>query len=339
MDKRLVTCDHNYLNISVRNTKTNEDILAKYQETRSTVIIENPNEHYLAVVRFEIPLNLVPIFNLKYIANDPANPLIYSVTLKNGVNELQVFLLNNQSNGNVGIYTIQSFIDIVNIAINTGATALGMDIPLVSFDPKSQLCTIYFTNNANWLGDANTAVWQLWFNKPLFDKFAQFYVQIPFGYNGPNGKFAKYYVQDNFNGNYITVGANPGYYMTQEFPFVSQWDEVASIVIVSTKIPVNKEDISLRGDNGNNILISAISDFIPIRYGSLSRERYTIEYTPESFILLDMNSNMPLRTFDFQVYYVDLDGILYPLYLAPYSRMSLKLGFFKKSLFSNAWTN
>jgi hypothetical protein len=335
-DKRLNVTDNNYLNITVRND-TNNIVLAKYDETRSKVLIDNPSDYYLSVNRFDLPVGAIPIFNFKHQNNDRALPGIYSVTMVNLTNsppEHQEYFINNM-NG-TGVFIIQTFIDMANTAINTACGIVGiLDIPVIFFEPTTQLISIEFSNSANWLGNHLTANWQLWFNFQAFNKFAQIYVEAPFGYNGPTGKSFKVVVKDNYNGNF-----NGTYYdMSQEFPWVSQWTDVSMIVFTTSKLPVNKENLAAKQSNGNPIEISVITDFIPFKTNSLSEERTTLTYNANPARLIDLIGNLPIRSFDIQAFYVDNDGIFYPIYLQPSYSMSIKLAFYKKSLYSNAWNN
>lgn len=331
-DPRLLNYDNVYLNIINRN-RTNLPILARYEETRSKAIITNPSEYFLGVVSFDLPIGTIPIFKVKYL-ND--TDLIYSFTVKNGVLEYQQYFQNTLDVGD-DIFIIQDFLDIANNAIAAACAVVGLpDVPVIYFEPTTQLMTIQFSDNANWLGDFNTATWQLWANFPAFDKFAQLQAEAPYGYNGPNGKSFRYVVKNNFSGNY-TPGV--GYSMVQEFPYVSQWSDLGSIVFATNRLPVNKEDISFRADTGNSAQFSILYDYLPNRYGDVQTERINVTYKQDQPRLINLVSSDPLRSFDIQVFYVDLEGKIYPLYIQPENRFVIKLGFFKKSMFSNAWTN
>lgn len=131
---------------------------------------------------------------------------------------------------------------------------------------------------------------------------------------------------------------------TQEFNSLFLWNSLKSIVITSSSIPVTNEFLPSIPFNDNGISQGSIfvatqnqfrkivSDFEPqIVEGTDSRS--TIQYLPTAeYRRIDLKGKTPLTTFDVQIYWVDQNGLFYPLYLIPFSNsISIKFLFEKKS--------
>lgn len=101
------TPEHTYLNISIpHDDSTPEKVtlpsLAQYSDNRTLDIIENPQDHYLSVVRFSIPTDEIPI--------DVVQPLIAAVPstinppLQNNPNKLKMSFTLQYNNINLQTY-------------------------------------------------------------------------------------------------------------------------------------------------------------------------------------------------------------------------------------------
>jgi hypothetical protein len=349
MDTRLAIPDNQYLNIRIYNSSKNNRLNVEYQETRNSPVISDPSQYYMSVMRFSLPLGAIPLFRFKFYNNDPAQGSIYSITIVNGALESKQQLVFNLPNlsGRYSIYQVQQIIDMVNIAIEDGCLAVGIaaPYPYAFFRPETQLITMHFPDDPNWVSTYApgnppfiiTSPYQLWMNYECYNLFRSLQIlYLSTDYDPPNGKAYYVVVQDLLNGNY-TPGS--GYNMPEEFPTVAAWSDIVSIVFTTSLIPINKEAIAVRLASGDSISLSIITDIILERTSTLGIERTDLLYIADPLRLIDMKSSLPLRSFDFQVYYTDSEGVFYPAILEPSSICTLKMGFFKKSLYSNSWNN
>lgn len=328
VDVRIQNPDNIYVDIQLSNDSADAIKIAQYSTTRSNPIVTKANDYYLAVARFEIPNNDIPLFIFK--------DNTYALTMVNGGVSSKVFLQYTTSPGSIknSIYSIQSFLDSLNDAITTACGNVGIaEIPRVYLDRNSQLQGIKFSDNANWLGAATTPVWQMWMNWELFYFFQTIQVYFTGAFNPPTGLAYRIIVKDNYDGNYI-VGT--GYNMTQDTPLLSLYISVLNIIIATTTLPVNAELIAIKqGDSSSSF--NTIADFAPGQLANYSDNFTPYIYNPAFYRLVDLLSNAPLNKLDFQIYYTDADGNVSPLYLLPSQKMTIKFVFVKKSLYNNEY--
>lgn len=331
-DIRLQNPDNVYVDVQLVNPSPDNVMIAQYSTTRSNPIISKANDYYLAIARFEIPNNDIPLFIFKDNS--------YAVTMINGGVSSKVFLQYVTPPGNISksVYAVQTFLDSLNDAIATACANVGIaEVPKAYFSRTTQLQGIKFSDNANWLGDALTPVWQMWMNWELFYFLQTMQVYFLGQFDPPDGRAYRIIVKDNFDGNYIaSPAANAGYNMTQETPLLSLYISIMNIIIATTSLPVNAELIALKkGDSSSTF--NTIADFAPGQVANFSDNFTPYIYNPAFYRLIDLLSGAPLNKLDFQIYYTDADGNVSPLFLLPSQRLTIKFIFVKKSLYNNEY--
>lgn len=328
-DVRLQSPDNVYVDVQLTNESADNIMIAQYSTTRSNPILEKANDYYLAIARFEIPNNDIPLFLFK--------DNTYSLTMVNGGVSSKVFLEYTAAPGNLSrsIYTVQEFIDSLNRAITTSCGNVGIaEIPRVYLNRSNQLQGIKFSDNANWLGAGTTPVWQIWMNWELFYFFQTMQVYFSGAFNPANGLSYRILVKDNYDGNYV---AGIGYNMTQETPLLSLYISVLNIIIATTSLPVSAELVAIKkGDTSSTF--NTVADFAPGQLANFSDNFTPYIYNPQFYRLVDLLSNSQLNKLDFQIYYTDADGNVSPLYLLPTQKMTIKFIFVKKSLYNNEYS-
>jgi hypothetical protein len=328
VDSRLQSPDNVYLDVQVVNNNPNEVAIAQYSTTRSSPIITKANDYYLAIARFQIPNNNIPLFLFKEDT--------YAVTMANGAASSKVYLQYNAPPGNISraIYTIQEFLDSLNDAIVIACANVGIgQVPKVFLNRNNQLQSITFSDNANWLGLGIIPLWQMWMNWELFYFFETMQVYYAGNYDPVDGKAYRILVKDNYDGNYT---AGTSYVMSQETQLLSLYISVFNIVVATTTLPVSAELISIKsGDSSASF--NTVTDFTPGQLANYSDNFTPYIYNPQFYRLVDLLSNCSLNKLDFQIYYSDADGNVSPLYLLPSQRMTMKFIFVKKSLFNNEY--
>ena len=292
---------------------------AYYNEDRTQPLIDNPGQYYLSIIRFSIPATRIPIL----IFQDN----FFSVTLSYGGNDSQVFLqyvpFNNFDPSDRSVIYFQQMMDSINNALNTAINTL-VGAPTTetikffytastdSFDftfPKS-----YVTNNI-----------KFYMNNNLYYKFIV-YNALYNGLNAPNGKIYQIVLQDTYNNTYDTNN-----YITRESSGTTYMFSIDKIVITTT-MPINKENISSVTSDGNPIFANILTDFI-VNTSTTSNAVSPIIYNPSAqFRYIDIKSNIELRNINYQIFYQFKDRTLYPLSLIPGESVNIKFMFIRKEL-------
>jgi hypothetical protein len=195
--------EHIYYNISLFNN-TNVNIPCQFSEIRSSAIINNPDEYHLAVARFLVPMQTMPLL-LWPVTTPVSNPPLpnnnfyaVSMTYTVGSNAESapetVFLryagsysFNPSIIVNYPMYSYQEFIDAINIGIATATSrliaaaainsvTLSFNRPWLSFNPPNTLLT--FNCDVSMLsataGPPPITVVKLYFNTQLFQYLKAF---------------------------------------------------------------------------------------------------------------------------------------------------------------------
>jgi len=329
--------DNVYYNVTKSN-ETNKPILASYFETFAIPLLDIANNFIFTVVRMKMPSSSIPIF----IFQDNQ----YIVTVQHPTGTLHqapvVYIPQNNVNTvpeNRFIFSYNAFIEMVNVAINTAATAAGLtppDIPFIVYNPVTKLFELY-ASTAGWTGPAPH---RLWFNSKLFNYFSAFdafsngYVENPVN----PIDFCNYQIKirDTIT-NVLPIGTLPTPYsgiemikVTAEYDILFSWTDAARILIVSQSFPNNPENIGSRDQSGRTVTESILVDF---EIGTLPTFKEYIFYNnqysyPTRWV--NLLSNGPLKTFGFTVYWQSNSGEKYPLYLNPLYELSLKIQFTRK---------
>lgn len=360
-----------YYNLTYYNSST-VPVVANYNETRTSSLLTNPADYYLSVVRFSIPGNLIPINVMQALPfpNTDPNVLEYAVTLtRNGTTSSPIFLNWNTGYAITAApqravftavnpkqvptdpyyfnYSYQQFIDMVNTALAAAYTALPdkgttTQPPYMTFDSDTGLFSMFaqqtYFQNADPNNSGNLLIW---FNTPLYTFFPSFHIKY--------GGFTPTVPEQNFaivikNNNNNTPSSPTGYYqMVQEYPTLFSWNSLQSISFRSNSIPVLQEAASgisaasgqsLQGSVSGN-QIAFVTDFEP--YNDAARAgvfRERIQYYPQAeYRLTDLIGTTPLSVIDLQLYWTDLSGDVYPIYIPPGDDFSVKILFRKKSFY------
>ncbi len=118
------------------------------------------------------------------------------------------------------------------------------------------------------------------------------------------------------------------YQMEQEFPTLFLWNDLESIVVTAIGLPVRGE--YLPPINGQNNQIPILTDFQPLITAG-PEVRSNIQYFPSGpYRLIDMESNVPLKSLGIQLYWTNHNNDLFPIYLSPGRNASIKLLFQRK---------
>lgn len=121
------SADHVYFNVIMNNTSAINLMIAQYSQTSTIPILDNPSEYYCSIIRFDVPVEQIPIF----IFADNT----YSVTISNAGVDYQTFLAyvpNYSPNippNDRSVYSYQQFIDSINNAITSSFNNMTAALP------------------------------------------------------------------------------------------------------------------------------------------------------------------------------------------------------------------
>jgi len=356
--------DHTYVNLQIYNG-TNSLQNAVFSQSYTDAIVTNPMDYYLSVVRFNIPATNIPIFF--FLDNE------YSVTLQtvDGLQTSQIFLTYIANSpgipfpGQQPVYSYQTFVDSLNNAFAAAfaaVVALGAinatSPPYVTFNAETQLCSVnvpFLGYRANLQTTAPPVATngpkdlRIFMNYPLHSFFESLQV-IDRGSLQPNGTDVEIIVEDTgdnilitapsaVNGIHYSNARMPsvgGYYtMEQEWNSLFLWNDFSNIIIQSVGIPIRNE--LLPNIDGQLNTFPICTDF-SANITSGTDARQAIQYSPQGeYRMIDLMSNVPLTTFQLNLYWSDHSSNLYPILLSPNEYVNIKLMFRRKGVPYNVY--
>lgn len=372
--------DFIYYDLQYNNyqSTTQEPPQLKFQETRNSPIIANPNNYNMSIVRFNLDTISLPSY-IASIQPNQSNPdlMIHAVNLSywNGSAEITIpptYLIWKPSHKEVPVppapsansngfqtdsiyyygYSFQHVCEIINTAFATAMTALKTAVgspintvltPFVYIDSNNKFHIVGDNAHFNYL--LSTPHIRIYFNRPLYGILSSFpalrnsitnanqnIYQIKM--TGLNNTFL---VKNTFwdNSNSITFIDFP-----QEYPTLSNFNPVASIIFTTSQIPVVPNQISaplvfnnnqlLTDVNQNNLTSQIITDMANNDDFSY---KPNLLYNPSAeYRRISLASNRPINNIDIAVYWRNKRGELKPFYVWSGGSASIKILFERKKL-------
>jgi hypothetical protein len=359
--------DHLYMDLSMVNSNSQQFKQARFQESRTQAIIEDPSEWYASIVRFEVPTHNIPIFiATPLVGGATVNTLTYSVTIdidspatySHTTNLTMEVLQRNQPSPtdpndptnkvkfwqHYSVMDYQQFITMINHALDVCWTKVKLDNPglvgtsqpYVTFDMTSGLMALVTP-----ITFLSTDRLRLWFSNDLYEKVRLQAYQL---WQGQTTKYAKLKTQRTFciygvgsGSSIFTIPTGyPGAGLSahinyQTYSSLYSWNDLVSIVITSS-LPTLPEVISGPvSENGKSTTRQIFTDFVP-QITSGTELRNSVVYTPTAeYRLVNMLATAELRSIGFEMWWQDSEQQLYPILLDPFDNASMKIMFRKKS--------
>lgn len=337
--------DNIYYDVLIQNN-TDEEIVATYNETSKKVLVDNPKDYYLTIVKFSIPSTDIPIFAYPPNPVPPGQPdRRFKVTTRFGATQETVvvpFIPAGVGTSNT-VFTYQSFIEMINQAIRTSLINLWASagplpvpdpniasnpVPIMIFTDENTPLYIRFPQEYN--EDIVPGTVKMFMNYNLFTFFQNFQ-HFFYSYTADDG----YEIRVTDTGNNfesITSGPYTGdyYNMHQDSATFYLWWDIRD-VIVTTSIPINAEIIGNVGSGGNYNTIPILTDVSTSFFGQPYQQRSDILYIPQpQYRLITLLDHGQLSQIDFKFFYRTKNLELRPLLLAPQTNLSMKILFTKK---------
>lgn len=384
--------DKQYYNVSIQfdESSPNGETLAEFEEDRDIPILNKPNDWYLAITRFTINGQAIPIFIMDRIINpgdvlDP-NFTPYSVTISYfnlvGPNLIRSTFKSNiiytprntiatpspptttsskSINRYYYVFSYQHMIDMVNTALVTAHTAFiaaeggasQVIVPFFKFDKQTSLFSLVlafnYTEPLTGILDGKTQTVnraQVCINDKLYNKCFQ---GIPAKFNGRGLAGGEDYCIDviaEFGNNNAyalpggTIPAPPGdpdFLITeQEGVTLDQWNDVRDIIFTTRSVPIYKEMVkSSLTKEGLPTFLSTITDFQPNLATALSGSSILSFFQKGPYRLINLLSPYPMRSFDFQIFWVDKLGNQIPLFITFNQEINVRFAFLRKDSFTS----
>ena len=309
--------DHIYYNFRINANEDGSPTLAKYSENRVTAILDKPSDYEMAVMRFSVPSTNIPLFFWR--------DNYFGITLTHAGTDYFQYLQFIPNTSVVGarktIYSVQEVVDSFNQAFATafalipGGSITSTQPPQMLYDPVTDLLSLNVEQT--YLTDGIDIYWNQALN-PYMYSFQNFYNEDP-----PSEKVFRWIVRDRGN-NSSTVGGQPSFLMTQDYPNSFAWNALKGLRFESNSIPVVHE---LEGAQ-KDVQSLFLTDFevIKSRY-----DRNAISFFPRGPVrFTDLKSDAEMKRIDVAVSWVDTDNVSHPLYITGSDSLTIKLLFRKK---------
>lgn len=339
--------DNIYVNVTISNNDSVVPIVAEYLVSKTIPILNKCDDYFCSIIRFDIPLNKVPIFicpiipgslltqktpliigirtggvnypiNLTYIPDNTLSPVNQTDTDKQIITEYYF------------CYTYQILINMINNALMDAfnLSGLGGNPPYIYYDAQTKLINLIveavnFTNG--YPAPPNATIF---LNSQLLNYLEAIEVKF-FGFNQSQGRDYEFVLSRS----YVNSIGSGLVRFEQEYSCVNYWNSLSKILITANSIPIIPE-YTPTNNSGISSTFPIISDFTP-QLEVAGQSRSIAYYTPTTqYRLADLKSSQELNTIDLKIYWQDRNLNIYPLYISIYQEATLKIGFFKKSLYN-----
>jgi|688.fasta_scaffold66252_4 hypothetical protein len=355
---------HIYVDLSFQNSSNKAQNLI-FEETRSKAFIQDSGQYYLSVVRFHIDTTSLPVMICRVLTGQTnINKSVYSITMKYKDIVNQEYLIFNPqdltasqpkspqdfqdlSTGYYFLYNYSYFVNLVNetfkncfnnlkTAVEDAEDTLPTNIPpFIVYDPSSGEMLI----NMDKLGydNALTDYIQIYFNEPMHNLFSsfEFIINSKTDINGMN-----YLLNVVNNGvNLLDLDTYTAIQLYQEYPCISNWSCLQSVIICSSNLPINPSIRSAPTQFGNNasattqqsMSLNVLTDF-EIGLTTGKEMKPSINYAPSIYRIIDMFGHNEIDKVYIEVYWSDIYNNIYPLQCKYNENSNIKLMFRKKYL-------
>jgi hypothetical protein len=322
--------DHIYYNINIRKGPENKgkSFRAEFDENRVEAVLNKPSDYVLAVVRFSIPSQNIPIFIWK------ENEFKVTISYQNFDFTTTLQWIPNSPGGTYdyfgpSIWNYQDFIDSINAGLLASFNNFVAGTPAFAHKPttapymiytaESELCSLIAEEKYDVSGTYADPVY-IYFNSTLTTYFPALQ-----NFENETDPIKTYYlkVKDNFN-NVSVVGGITYYEVKEEYTTLFLWNDMQKILLETDSIPVNNELLGSQTNKTRKI----ITDFEPL---SNINDRSQIQYFPQGPLrFYDLISDYPLKRINLRFYWETKDGRIFPIYLNDYDNCSVKIYFKRK---------
>lgn len=328
----------------------------EYDVTRTFPIVEFPQDYYLAITDFAIPLDSIPIFISSIIPNpiDPNDknytPYIVELVSPGGISYPIHLTFIPSNNGSPPsdplipstyyyVYSYTQFLVMINNGLYDSWVAAGTpgtDFPHLIYNYDFKYISLVIHSDFYNLG------WKIRINPDLYT-FLQGFDYIFKTLNSTyRYEFNFFEMGNTCNVNGVNVGSTTENYLifSQEYYTMSEWTQLRKIFITTDSIPVPPQYTSTLSNNGQGSQATKaqiLYDYIP-NFSIVQSPRLISYYNRgDQYRLIDLQTQDPIYRISISVFWMDQLGNLNKVYLRNGNTANLTLGFFKKSLYNYDW--
>jgi hypothetical protein len=342
-----------------------EDVLPAYFKTTKTApILYNPEDYYCSIVRFVVPLASIPITIVPIVPNtyinpgSPGNPNLttliigFSFAGNNYSRYVEYINVNPGLNPPIQnqpvqvvteyyyVYSYQQILDSINKTLILLWVDAGLNVafptltpPFFSYDFALELINVVVPNN---MVSLTTPPVVMYMNNSTLN-YLDGFPSLFYGFNQPYGKDYVFQFFQNAENAYPTP-FSPGtlqYKFVQEYNTLFFWSTLRKLFFTSTTLPVVNEITQSNTGEGVYTSFPILTDFA-LDSDSVGSSRSVAIYNPQGqYRLVSLSGNTPISSVDVRIFWSDSNGNIYPLTLPQDQSASIKIGFFKKSLYNN----
>ncbi len=362
------TPDNVYIDIKVANNGDQSFVLARFKQTKSEPILEDPSQYYLALVRWRVPGSFFPLLIMPIQHNQPNPQLsVYSITLETPTDVVQQYLYYYSQSPNAEpspanaipeqhinsyyfVYDYQHVVDMVNNALFAAlnkltGTPIAPPLPFMIYNTTtgrfglvSSLLEYAVDIQPTPVNDPTTdptfiAPINIYFNEALYNLFTG--IPAKFRNNATLGRDAQIlnqYYGDNVWPIEDTMTPYPSGLVIceQNYNSTSNWSPVKQILFQTSLIPIQAEYTAASDNSYRKIL----TDFEPDLSSPLLDPRQTLQYFPQGpYRLIDMIGTTPLYSVDLFVTWLDCMGNEFNAAIPPFDVFSAKLLFVRRDVY------
>jgi hypothetical protein len=342
---------HIYVNLNQYNN-SNTDQYVNLTKIYSEVLLPNPSEYEMSVIRFDFYGLRIPIINLQnYFVGGIAPTTILEISMiYNNITFTRPLIWTSFSSS-INDYLYYDYNHIA-VIFNNALNLLTSDVnaafpgtiaisPRIEYDPLTTRYVIYADKSV--FGNSLPNPVQLWLNTPLYELFHS----LPYSFSTESSSTA-YSIERIFFGQVLNVNSTidnskiisgiDHWGMVQETQALISMNSAKSIVLTSD-LPIVEEYISnvgVENTGGNTATVQypIVSDFLldsPNGYEIFNKVVYlpTAEYR-----MLSLSGSRPIQSIKLKMFWTDSNGNLNPLILPPKRTLSVKIMFRKKDLYN-----
>jgi hypothetical protein len=325
-----------------------------YNVQKTLPIISKCDDYFVSITRFAIPLNQIPKLICPIVPDSGTSqrtPLRIGISVGGVDSSQSVFYVpdnslpavnQNNTNGQIitpyyYIYSYELLLSLINTALQAAFSASsspgGGNSPFFYYDPNSGLISLvvsaaFVAAGATIFANSDTLKYLSGFRTT----FVTFDTADGHEYEFVLSTLSNY--DFYFSTEYPTAATYLKF--TQEYSTVAQWTSFRSLLLTTNTIPVSNEYIPINGtQNSVSSSIPIISDFIPDIENPGDLSTIAIYNPTAQYRLVNLIKSTPLQSIDLQIYWQDTSQNIYPLMVGVGQSVSVKIGFFKKSLYQD----
>ncbi len=348
-----------YFNLSLFNPAgASASIRAQITDTRSTAILDVPDDWEMSVVRFDVSAQLLPpiVAPMTPLPPPPPDtqptqwPSLLTVTLTfGGVNFEQAVQIAFNGPDTFGyVFSFDELAVRINAALAAAFAAIpakpaGSVAPYLWFDPATQLFKLFY-QTANY---GVAPLIEIWVSQELYKYIASMPAFFA-GINQPFDKDFRLQVETTRTGaTLIPTPPGPGFpvgiqtmtgtlaFLSQEGVSLASTNGVRSIFITSTLLPTNPESLPAtftpdQSANYTSNSIPILSDFLITTDPAANPvvDRISVSYLPTAeYRMIQLRGRSPVKQVDISFFFTLFDGTVKPLFLFPGGYCSAKILF------------